>query len=145
MARTVDERLAALQLMENDALRAEWEKVHGIAPPKRAGRDFLMLSLAYRIQAEAYGGLSREAKRQIRNLRRSKGGKEARPVPRLRPGAHLIREWQGRTHQVIVTENGFRYEGAHYKSLSHIARLITGVRWSGPRFFGLHQKGGIDG
>jgi len=63
-------------------------------------------------------------------------------VPRIRPGARLIREWQGETYKVMVVEDGFVYQGNRYKSLSEIARLITGTRWSGPRFFGLERAPG---
>ena len=99
----------------------------------------------YRLQEKAYGGLSAATRKRLRALAAEI---EADPdadfleVPRIKPGARLIREWQGETHKVTVTEDGFVYAGQRYKSLSEIARLITGTRWSGPLFFGLKSGSG---
>lgn len=95
---------------------------------------------AYRIQENAFGGLSTMTRRRLKQIAISlengndnlKGGQ--RPI---KPGTRLIREWQGKTHTVSVLETGFEFQGSRYRSLSEIARLITGARWSGPLFFGL--------
>ncbi len=99
--------------------------------------------LAYKLQEQAYGGLKPEVKRRLRELaaglhRDSKKTAAQRRDPlRIKPGTRLIRQWEGQTHHVTVGEAGFEYNGERYKSLSAIARLITGTRWSGPLFFGL--------
>jgi hypothetical protein len=87
---------------------------------------------------KAQGGLRPEVKRQLRasEVASASGRGSSRKVStKLSPGTHLIRQWQGRTHMVEVTSTGFLYQGQRYRSLSAIARLITGTRWSGPRFF----------
>ena len=93
----------------------------------------------YRIQEEAYGGLDRETRRRLREIAAAADRGERRPIGAapLRPGTALTREWQGRTHAVNVLAQGFEYQGKPYRSLSEIARVITGTRWSGPKFFGL--------
>jgi len=119
-------RLTDLSLSE---LRKEWQLCFGPAPEHRAG-DLLRRVLAWRIQAEAYGGLDATKKRLL-----SKEGSDLRPNPQ--PGMRLAREWAGRRHEVVVIESGVVYEGQKYGSLSEVARHITGQRWNGPRFFGL--------
>jgi hypothetical protein len=90
----------------------------------------------------ALGGLSRVSLKRLRELAENPEGREPPPVQAasLRPGAKLVREWHGSTHIVIVTDIGFDYAGASYKSLTQIAKLITGAHWSGPRFFGLTTR-----
>jgi hypothetical protein len=102
--------------------------------------------LAYKLQEQAYGGLKPEVKRRLRELAagfnrnpRKAGGKFTDSI-RIKPGTRLIRQWENKTHQVTVGEAGFEYNGECYKSLSVIARLITGTRWSGPLFFGLRGR-----
>ncbi len=125
-------------------LRARWERAHKHPAPKRASRDLLLRALAYHIQAQAEGGLSKSALKRLAHLADPKGngGRPPRSAPRqLRPGPRLIREWRGAVHQVTVSEDGFDYRGARYTSLSRIAREITDTRWSGPLFFGLRKAG----
>jgi hypothetical protein len=99
--------------------------------------------LAYEVQAKLLGGLSAATRKRLRRLaeRRADSGHAARAAPRLKPGTRLLREWQGETHHVTVLEEGFDYRGERHASLSVIARLITGTRWSGPLFFGLRDTG----
>jgi hypothetical protein len=98
------------------------------------------------LQEQAFGGLKPAYKRRLRQLAESfdrDSGRVAKAVSssaRIKPGTRLIRQWDGQTHQVTVAEDGFEYKGERYKSLSEIARLITGTRWSGPLFFGLKQS-----
>ena len=97
----------------------------------------------YRIQELRYGGLSKPTSRKlaaIAQARRSDGEIAPEGAPRIRAGARLVREWNGRTHTVTVEKEGFTYAGRGYRSLSAIAREITGARWSGPRFFGVVRK-----
>jgi hypothetical protein len=103
--------------------------------------------LAYKLQEQAFGGMKPEYKRRLRQLAESFERSSSNPAKKvslttkIKPGTRLIRRWDEQTHQVTVAEKGFEYKGARYKSLSEIARLITGTRWSGPLFFGLKQIG----
>ncbi len=133
------ELLARLQTLDGAALRAEWRRLLRSEPP-RVSRDLLMRALAYRIQERALGGLPKWAAQRLSGPAEGGNGSEITPAPlepRLKPGARLLREWHGQTHSVIVLDDGFEFEGRRYRSLTQIAREITGARWSGPRFFGL--------
>lgn len=132
-------------------LRRDWLLVFGTRPPPDLGRELLSRALSWKEQERLHGGLSRAAVRQLRRfaqqLERSGELDLARQVA-LKPGTRLVREWNGRTIHVAVEQDGFVYEGQKYPSLSHVARTITGTRWSGPRFFGLRQRsrgGSADG
>ncbi len=138
-------RLQALEQMDYATLRAEWRRLYRAHPPKRVARDLLMLGVAWKIQEQAYGGLSAATKRRLADLAKSMerdGDVTRNRVARLKPGAKLVREWRGRTHTVIVIDDGFEWKGRHWRSLSAIAREITSVHWSGPRFFGLNGNAG---
>ncbi len=126
-------------------LRAEWRRLVGSDPP-RLSRDLLVRALAYRVQERALGSLSRASLKRLRTVAEDPQGVGPSPDPAasLRPGAKLVREWRGRTHVVIATETGFDYGGASYRSLTQIAKLITGAHWSGPRFFGLTDRKQIE-
>jgi len=121
-------------------LRTEWRRLFGGDPP-RLSRDLLVRALAYRVQERAMGGLSGASLKRLRDLAESPDGIGPPPgaAASLQPGAKLLREWHGRTHVVVVTDRGFDYAGSSYRSLTEIAKLITGVHWSGPRFFGLRK------
>ena len=136
------ELLVHLQALDGAALREEWRRLCRSEPP-RVSRDLLMRALAYRIQERAFGGLPKWAARRLSGTADGCDSGEAAPAhggPRLKPGARLIREWHGRTHSVIVLDDGFEFEGRWCRSLTQIARDITGARWSGPRFFGLMDR-----
>ena len=140
----LDERLAALNRLGLDQLRAEWRRLHhGAAPPARLSRDLLLRSIAHRLQEDALGGLPPAAKRRLASLDRglaAKGKPAVAPAVRLKPGTTLVREWHGRTHTVLVlADGGLEHEGRRYASLTRLARSITGAHWSGPRFFGLRR------
>jgi hypothetical protein len=140
----VVEQITALTQMPTHELRANWRKIYRADPPRRIPRDLLMRAVAYQIQERAYGGLDRKTKRRLRTLARSLESDGRLPLssgPSLKPGAKLIREWHGKTYRVAVLEDGFEFDGERYRSLSKIAREITGAHWSGQRFFGLTQKG----
>jgi hypothetical protein len=140
---SVAARLEALEQMDHAALRVEWRRLYRVHPPKRVTRDLLRLAVAWKLQEQAYGGLGAATKRRLADLAETleRDGDVTRSrVARLRPGAKLVREWHGRTHTVIVCEDGFEWKGRHWRSLSMIARAITGGHWSGPRFFGLKEK-----
>jgi hypothetical protein len=138
----VARRLEALGDLTPDQLRKEWRRLYRSQPP-RLSRDLLVRAIAYRIQELRYGGLSKAIHRELASLVEARGsGAEIAKAggERIRAGARLVREWNGRTHTVTVEEEGFLYAGRSYRSLSAIAREITGARWSGPRFFGLAIK-----
>src|SRR3954469_16694633 len=130
---TVESEISALEQAGVIALRAEWRRLFGGEPP-RLSRDLLVRALAYRVQERALGGLSRPSLKRIRELADNPEvlGPLPDPAASLRPGAKLMREWHGRTHVVVVTDTGFDYAGSSYKSLTQIAKLITGAHWSGP-------------
>lgn len=137
-------RLEALCDLTPDELRKEWRRLYRSQPP-RLSRDLLIRAVAYRIQELRYGGLSKATRRKLASLveARDSGAEMAKEgAQRIRVGARLIREWNGRTHTVTVEKDGFSYAGQNYRSLSAVARDITGARWSGPRFFGLAIKRG---
>jgi Protein of unknown function (DUF2924) len=143
----VAQRLEALCDLTPSELRKEWWRLYRSQPP-RLSRDLFVRAIAYRIQELRYGGLSKATRRKLATLikARHSGAEIAKGgAQQIRPGARLIREWNGRTHTVTVEEDGFSYAGKNYRSLSAIARHITGARWSGPRFFGLaRNKRGSD-
>ncbi len=136
-------KLQALADMNYDALRAEWRRLYRAPPPKRVSRDLLMLGVAWKVQERAYGGLGVATKRRLADLAKTverNGDVTRNRVARLKPGARFVREWRGEIHTVIVLEDGFEWKGTQWRSLSAIAREITGVHWSGPRFFALNGK-----
>ena len=130
---SLEDDVRAFEAMDLEALRAEWRRRFG-APPRLRSVDLLRRLLAWRLQADAYGDLDADLRRRLRSTAAPR-----RIDNRIRPGARIAREWQGRRYEVDVVEGGFIHAGARYASLSEIARAITGVRWNGPRFFGLRD------
>jgi hypothetical protein len=144
MSDTVLARLSALKTTSTPDLKQQWRELFGKEPPPY-NRRFLESRLAYRIQELAYGGLKPETIERLKTLaedldggdptrRRRRSGQD-RPLA----GTRLIREYQGVEHCVTVRDNDFEYQGRPYKSLSAIARAITGTRWNGLVFFGLRN------
>ena len=136
-------QLSELAQMSTVELRQAWRRLFQQSPPPLS-RDLIVRALAYRLQEVAQGGLSKATQRHLRSLaQRGRGGSTEADTPAvppallLRPGTRLVREWHGRSHVVTVTEGGFELEDQRYRSLSQIAKHITGSHWSGPRFFGL--------
>lgn len=138
-ALSLDERLAAIETMSRAGLIERWQAIYRRPPPKGISQRLLRLAVAYDLQAKALGGLSPAARRMLRQPAPEVGDKakahRSKAHRPLNPGSRLVREWHGRTYSVEVIERGYLYEGQRYRSLSEIARLITGARWSGPRFF----------
>src|SRR3977135_1532656 len=133
-------RLSALTIFE---LRGEWRRVHRMPPPMRLSRDLLIRGISYKLQERAYGGLSTATARKLEQAaadHRSHGALTPAPPISLRPGTRLVREWRGVTHMVLIHADGIEWRGQRYRSLSLVARKITGARWSGPRFFGLRRR-----
>lgn len=129
--------LADLETMDRAALLAAWSDLFGTPAPKAMSRMFLRQFVAFEVQARQRGGLT-VAVRKI--LEVEPGQRAPAHSPALKPGGRLIREWNGVTHVVDVLDHRFIWKGKPYRSLSAIAREITGAHWSGPRFFGLTRK-----
>jgi hypothetical protein len=145
MPDTVLAQLAALKTVPVADLKQKWRDLFDREPPPY-NRRFLENRLAYRIQELAYGGLAEETLERLEALADELEGKtprrrsalETRPIA----GTRLVREWKGREHCVTVRQKDFEYKGRPYKSLSAIARHITGTRWNGLVFFGLKNTRG---
>ena len=137
-------RLAALKAMKTPELKAQWRELFDSEPPP-FNRRYLESRLAYRIQELAYGGLKPETVKRLERLGEELDGgdrSKSRIRADLKPivGTRLIREWQGVEHVVTVTADGYEWQGRPYKSLSSVARAITGTRWNGWVFFGLKNR-----
>ncbi len=135
-------KLAQLSCLSVEDLKAEWLSVIGGAPPKNARREYLVRAIAHHLQCDVHGGLPKALKRSLLKLAetpRPDSHTPSTPIRSLKAGARIFREWSGALHEVEVTDDGYRYRDQSYKSLSVIARKITGTRWSGPAFFGLKR------
>lgn len=137
-------RLAALKRMSVKELKAEWEALFA-APAPNNSRGYLELRLAWRIQELSLGGLSRETRKVLDLLADEIDGKSDRKAIIADPrnpvaGTRLVREWEGVEHTVTVMKDGFDWQGRKFKSLSAVAKAITGTQWNGYRFFGLRER-----
>jgi hypothetical protein len=146
--------LLAVELEElgglgTDELRLRWSNLFGMAPSPGISMELLIRAVAHRIQEEAHGGLGKSCRRQLARLAVTLGEGGSIETPKIRsfkPGTKLVREWKGKVHEVVIAGGTYIWAGQHYRSLSQIARAITGTRWSGPRFFGLEAgQGAADG
>jgi hypothetical protein len=144
MEKTVLQELAELTTMPFSGLKDRWRALFGTEPPGYK-REHMIRRLAYRIQELAYGGLPAQTKAELeriaeedeRQRRQARAGKRKPKGTQPLAGTRLIRVWNGKRHVVTAVEGGFEYGGRRYKSLSAIAKAITGAHWSGPQFFGL--------
>jgi hypothetical protein len=127
--------LAGLAGASRHRLAEHWAEYFGAPPPPRTSRSLLIRAVAYKMQERALGGLSARTRRRLLSAERPASARRSRA---LRPGTVLVREWHGVGHQVTVLDKGVLYRGEQHRSLSQVARLITGARWSGPRFFGVN-------
>ena len=138
----VDAEVVALNDLDLAAIRERWHQLFGNPPPKSLRHAFLVSACAYGIRTRAYGGLSAATRRRLRQIAEAK--REGKAPPRApataKAGTRLIRAWGGTTHVVMAMADGrFAYQGTTYRSLSAIARAITGTNWNGKTFFGLKQ------
>lgn len=129
-----------LESLALDRLREEWRRLHQTPPPKRLSRDILLRGITYKLQENAFGGLPKAILRKMQNSAPNETlpAKKRRLRPSFKPGTRLVREWHGVTHTVVILADGVEWRGHRYRSLSVVAREITGAHWSGPRFFGLN-------
>jgi hypothetical protein len=148
-----EQEIAALRDLPYLELYDLWAKQYGTPPRKGTRRLLLERSASYWLQVQRFGGLRASARRALKSVMMEvKATSRAKSISRpinaqhtkialgsaaLRPGTRLLREWNGKQHMVEVLEDGFSFDGEVYRSLSSIARQITGAHWSGPRFFGL--------
>jgi hypothetical protein len=134
--------IAGLPDRSTQELRLAWREFHRAGPPLGLSRDLLIRALAYDLQQRARGGPSAALRRRLQTLAAAseKGALAVDPGIVLKAGTTLVRQWRGHTHTVLVSENGFEYDGQRYRSLTVIAERITGAHWSGPRFFGLTKR-----
>jgi hypothetical protein len=133
--------IASLSKLDTDELRARWKDMFGNPPSGDISRSFLTRAIAYRLQEKAFGGLKPSTQRLLAEFSYDGANGSAAVRSRiLRPGAVLVRQWRGISHQVGVLEKGVCFRGKRYRSLSEVAREITGTRWSGPLFFGLKRS-----
>ena len=143
-------KLAELEKLPFTKLKQRWREAFGAEPPGY-NRVFLTKRLAYHIQEEAYGGVSESTKSKLRRLIQAEGyddlgrptatGTRPLATDTIVPGTVLIREYQEKRYSVTVLEDGYEFEGRPYRSLTAIARRITGTNWNGPAFFGLRKSG----
>ena len=129
----VEKVVFKIEQLDLEGLRKFWGQRYGAPPPLRSV-PIMRLLLAWRVQSDALGGLDSESRRTL-----GRKGKVCAEGLDLGIGARLTRQWQGRTHEVLVEVGGFRWEGQTYRSLSAVATAIAGSKWNGPRFFGLRE------
>jgi hypothetical protein len=137
---SVQQRLTALPELSKPRLCILWRQLFEKDPPSKIRRELIVRVLAYRLKELEFGGLGNAQSRHLLQLASDlqSNPKKALSTQRpMKPGTRLIREWKEQVHVVEASDKGFRYRGNLYESLSEIARLITGTRWSGPLFFGL--------
>jgi hypothetical protein len=135
-----EEARSRLLTLDIGELRQQWRGLYKTQAPRHFGRELLVRAVAYRMQELARGGLRPEPQRQLRRVAlqfKETGDATMRARAELKPGTRLVREWHGRSYDVLVLDDGFSWQGTRYRSLSAIARQITGTAWSGPLFFGV--------
>ena len=138
----LEAEIARLPDLGHDELRRRWKLLFGHSAPKSLRRRFMARAIAYQMQVAAYGGLSTATKRRLREIANaiSNGDRTgAFSGVQIKPGTQLIRQWQNTTHTVMVLDEGFALDGRTYKSLSAIAKAITGTNWNGYAFFGIKR------
>jgi hypothetical protein len=128
---SLDEQLRRIKAMSRSELKSEWQRLFKTLPPQLSP-DLMRLAIAHRLQERKLGKLCPAVARDVRS-----SADPRRPQVKLKPGTRLVRSWNGRTVDVLVVEDGYTFDDRTFRSLSQIARKVTGTSWSGPRFFGL--------
>jgi hypothetical protein len=140
---TVTQHLSSLPSLTKTALCDQWLHLFKQGCPPAMRQDLMLRIIAYRLQEQEFGGFSDTTRRRLRQLAHAFESDATAAVstrPPIKPGTRLVRQWKERVHVVNVEAKSYEYKGARYESLSEIARLINGTRWSGPLFFGLKSK-----
>lgn len=139
---SLNQQLAALEDLDIAALRQRWLEFYPGQAPSLMSRELLRLAIGYKLQEQVFGGLSRRTQLGLAAFKNPSKAGRVSAIPTPKSGTKFIREWQGTVHEVLTLEDGkFGYRGKTYKSLTLIAKLITGTHQSGPRFFGLRKPG----
>src|SRR5713226_5353449 len=143
-AEKISAEIAAFAALGINDLKSRWRELYDTEPPPRISRELLARAIAHRLQEKVFGGLAPATRRLLDRVAADRSSRRARLslARKAAPGTLLIREWRGAAHQVTVHDDGVAYHGKRYGSLSEVARLITGTRWSGPLFFGLRKQVG---
>ena len=129
---TADKAIKEIAGLDRPGCLAQWREAFGRPPPKHLSLPFMKRVLIWEAQYKAFGGVSSKTKRRLKQIAKGKA------MPTIaKPGSVLVREWNGRTYQVEVVPGSYVMDGKTWRSLSAIARHITGAHWSGPRFFGV--------
>jgi hypothetical protein len=139
----LERQLDQIPNMSREALHGLWLRLFGRSPHPKLRREILVPILMYRAQEKALGGLKLSTARRLKAIAEEiESGKKGKGTTSISPksGTRMVRQWQGKLHEVVAVDKGFIYEGKGFRSLSEIARLITGTRWSGPAFFGLKKR-----
>jgi hypothetical protein len=142
-AAKLDAEIGRLPDLGITELRARWQELFGRPAPKSFRRNLLVRGVAYQMQVQVYGGLSDKTKRRLREIAEAvrNGDPDAvLPGPQIKPGTRIVRLWQDKTHNVLVLVDGYQWDGKTYKSLSAIAKAITGTNWNGYTFFGVKRR-----
>jgi hypothetical protein len=139
-------RLGSLPELNRTELRVRWRDSYGSDPPEKISDLLMQQAIAHRLQVRHFGGLSFSTRRALKRVLEESGPTRLDPRSRSKciipQGSVLVRQWHGATHQVTASEEGVLYRGKLFRSLSEVARKITGTRWSGPLFFGLRTSSG---
>jgi hypothetical protein len=138
--KSLADELTELRGLDPAALKQRWQVLYRTEAPVRIGQILLLQAVAYRLQEKALGGLKPSTRRLLERTAEDSFHRRTpseAPATRVTPGSVLIREWHGISHRVTVLADCVMLRGTRYRSLSEVARKITGTRWSGPRFFGL--------
>lgn len=141
MKNHLSSELTGLTELDRNALIEKWRTLYGTEPPSGSQNKFLLYAVAYCMQKQALGGLKPATRRFLEKAARENASRQhILPTIGIKPGTRLLREWHGVTYEVIIMEDGVQCNGKRYRSLSEVARAITGTRWSGPLFFGLKKQ-----
>ena len=134
--------LADLPVLDRRELVEKWRSLYGTEPPVGVRNNFLMHGIAHRMQEKALGGLKPATRRFLEKAAQDNDASKQQSLPAIsiKPGTRLLREWHGITYEVIILESSVMCNGKYYRSLSEVARAITGTRWSGPLFFVMKKK-----
>jgi hypothetical protein len=138
----LEAEIARLPDLGHEDLRKRWKLLFGRPAPKSLRRRFMARAVAYQMQVAAYGGLSAATRRRLREIAKAVRNGDRNGVlggVQIKPGTQLIRQWQNTTHAVMVLDDGFALDGRTYKSLSAVAKAITGTNWNGYAFFGIKR------
>ncbi|MDB4254610.1 DUF2924 domain-containing protein [Yoonia sp.] len=125
-------QIGTIDTLDRAECLERWREVFGRPPPKYLSVQFMQRVLIWEKQSRGVGGVSAKTTSRLKQIASGKTGSTM-----AKPGSHLVREWNGRTYQVEVTDRGYVMDGKTWRSLSAVAKHITGAHWSGPRFFGV--------